>query len=108
MQKIQYISVDKIKADPKQPRQEFIPAEMHKLEKSVKERGILQPIIVEKQGTLFVIVDGERRYKVSKSLGLKIMPCVVYEKMDSLDRLIMRFHLQEQHILLLSEPNQIH
>ncbi|KKM67187.1 hypothetical protein LCGC14_1473740 [marine sediment metagenome] len=92
------IEISKLVADPEQPRQEFEPMAMKRLEESVKKQGILVPLTVEKQkdGT-FLIIDGERRFRTAKKLGLKVVPIIVHEAMDNFERMVTRFHLQEQH-----------
>ena len=97
MNKIEKISIKLIKPDPKQPRQEFdIPA-MKRLIQSVKELGILNPLSLEKVNGTYLIVDGERRFRAAKKLGLTAVPAFVSDKMSEQERLIRRFHLQEQH-----------
>ena len=97
MNKIENININLVKADPKQPRQEFdIPA-MNRLVESIKELGILNPLSLEKTNGTYLIVDGERRYRAAKKLGLKEIPAFISDKMTDGERLIKRFHLQEQH-----------
>lgn len=91
------VDISKILPDPEQPRQEFEPMAMARLEESVKKQGVLVPLAVEKQNGSYLIIDGERRYRVAKKLGLKVLPIVVHEKMDNFGRMVARFHLQEQH-----------
>lgn len=95
---IENVSVKLIVPDPNQPRQEFDPAAMSSLEKSIAKQGILTPLAIEKMdGGKYLLVDGERRYRASTKLGLKEVPAIVYETMDDKERIMTRFHLQEQH-----------
>ena len=96
-QTVTNIEISKIKPDPQQPRQEFDPVEMDRLEKSIAVQGILMPLAVEKQNGNFLIIDGERRFRSAIKLRLKTVPAVIYDKMQAQDRLVTRFHLQEQH-----------
>lgn len=93
------ILLNSIQVDPNNPRQEFDPVELKSLESSIKRNGILTPLAVEEQkGGTFLLVDGERRYRASKSLGLKEVPVVVLPPMSEEERMIKRFNYQEQHL----------
>ena len=93
------ISIKLVDADPDQPRQEFDPVAMDKLEISIKAQGILVPLILEKnyKPGRYLIIDGERRYRTSKKLGLKELPAILIEgPLTREERMIRRFHIQEQ------------
>ncbi len=95
---MQKIKISQIQADPLQPRQEFDVIYLKQLELSIAQHGVLQPIILEKVGVnKYLLVDGERRFRCAKKLGLKEMPAEVVKKMSELERLVKRFHIQEQH-----------
>jgi ParB/RepB/Spo0J family partition protein len=92
------ISLSDIMPDPKNPRQDFEPKKLAELESSIKVNGILSPLIVEElEDGKYLLVDGERRYRASKNLKLKEVPVTIMESMTDAERLIKRFHLQEQH-----------
>lgn len=76
---IKYIPIDNILYSPFQPRIQFKEDEdFEELVKSIKERGILQPILVRKKGEdLYECVAGERRLKAAKKAGLKEVPAVI-------------------------------
>jgi ParB/RepB/Spo0J family partition protein len=95
---MKYVKLSELVPDPTQPRQVFDPKTMELLEKSVSEKGILVPLIVEKtkNGKLLVI-DGERRYRTACKLKLAEVPVEILEPMGAKERMIMRFHLQDQH-----------
>ena len=95
--KITTLSIKDLVADPDQPRQEFEVEALLRLEKSIRRQGVLVPLAVEKRNGKYIIVDGERRYRASTTVGLKELPVIIYETMDDQERLITRFHLQEQH-----------
>lgn len=99
MEKVTLVSLKQIIPDPNQPRQEYEVSAMQRLEKSIKAQGIMVPLAVEKiAGTnTYLLVDGERRYRASTAVGLKEVPVMVYESMDEKERIMTRFHLQEQH-----------
>lgn len=95
---MQQIKLSLIHPDPDQPRQQFNVEAMDTLEKSIKERGILMPLIVEEQSKdNYLLIDGERRYRTSLKLGLKQVPVEIMPKMNAKERMISRFHIQEQH-----------
>lgn len=96
MPEITNIRLDEIVADVNQPRQEFNPTHLATLVKSIKSKGILNPLVIEKQDDgKYLLIDGERRYRSAVQLNLKEVPAIVKEPMNELDRLILRFELQE-------------
>lgn len=62
-----------------QPRKNFDEIELSELSDSIKQNGILQPILVRKKGTKYEIVAGERRYQAAKLAGLKEVPVCIKE-----------------------------
>lgn len=78
-----------LKPNPKQPRTEFKQKELEELCDSIKENGILQPIVIEQAGEKeFYIIAGERRTRASKMAGLTKVP-VVLRKFDEQQKLEM-------------------
>ncbi len=71
------IPVDKISGNPEQPRKSFDQASLKELAASIEEKGIIQPIIVAKNGGNYMIIAGERRFRASKLAGLKEVPVIV-------------------------------
>ena len=80
------IPIDEIVRDEEQPRKEFVKEAIEALAASIKEHGVLQPIVVTKEGDKYKIVAGERRWRASKIAGLKTMPAIV-RSMDLQKRL---------------------
>ena len=75
-----YVPIDRIMPAKNQPRQEVDQKELGELAQSIKENGLIQPIIVRKAGeNKYEVVAGERRYQAAKSLGLKELPTIVKE-----------------------------
>lgn len=74
---IQQIAVAKILANPFQPRKTFDEVAIEELAASILEHGIIQPIIVRKNGKKYEIVAGERRYRAAKMAGLTEVPVIV-------------------------------
>jgi ParB family chromosome partitioning protein len=78
-----YLPLEKIKPARYQPRQEIEEKELEELSRSIKEKGIIQPIVVRKlEEGFFEVVAGGRRYQAAKSLGLKEIPTIVKELDD--------------------------
>lgn len=71
------LDIDTIVRDEDQPRKNFTKASMQELAASIKEHGVLQPIVVVKAGKNYQIVAGERRWRASKLAGLETIPALV-------------------------------
>ena len=72
------IPLDKIEANPFQPRSQFNEESLNELASSIKELGVIQPITVKKaKGDIFVIISGERRVRASRMAGLETIPAYV-------------------------------
>lgn len=76
------ISIDRVKPNQSQPRKNFNEEALNDLADSIKEHGIIQPIIVRPSGKGYEIVAGERRYRAARIAGLKEIPCIVRELSD--------------------------
>jgi ParB family transcriptional regulator, chromosome partitioning protein len=74
---VEKVHVKSIKPNPYQPRKVFDEVAIKELSDSIKEHGILQPIIVRKTGMTYEIVVGERRFRAAKLAGLDEVPAVV-------------------------------
>lgn len=68
--------------NPQQPRSVFEPEAFAELVHSVKEFGVLQPIVVRQKGSGYELIMGERRLRASKEAGLKKIPAIVRETAD--------------------------
>ncbi|WP_432362757.1 ParB/RepB/Spo0J family partition protein [Sporosarcina sp. UB5] len=79
---IENIRLKSIKVNPYQPRKIFDEIAIQELSESIKEHGILQPIIVRKVGTMYEIVVGERRFRAAKLAGLMEIPAVIRQLTD--------------------------
>ena len=71
------VPVGDVVQNPRQPRQHFSPAELEDLIASIKEHGILQPLIVTRARGKYELIAGERRLRASRTLGLKTVPVIV-------------------------------
>lgn len=79
---VQQIPVAKIKPNPYQPRKVFKSEDLQELVQSVKDRGILQPIVVRKKGDQWEIIAGERRFRAAQKLGMLTLPAVEIQASD--------------------------
>lgn len=73
------IAVSDIIPNPLQPRKTFDAAKLAELTESIKEHGVIQPLIVRKNGAKYEIVAGERRWRAAKTAKLKTVPVIVRE-----------------------------
>jgi len=78
-QELLNISLESIQENPRQPRKDFVPEDLADLVISIKEHGILQPIVVTKLGQGFELIAGERRLRASRELELETIPAIVRE-----------------------------
>lgn len=77
------LQIADIVRNPNQPRKTFDEDKLAELADSIKQNGVLQPILVRKKGQKYEIVAGERRYQASKLAGLKEIPAVVRDIDDN-------------------------
>ena len=74
--------IDEVFPNRLQPRKNFDDEKFNELERSIREHGVLQPIIVQKGVNGYELIVGERRWRASKKAGLKIIPAVIREVTD--------------------------
>lgn len=80
--KTNVISMNLIKPNNEQPRKYFDEQNILELSESIREFGIIQPLIVKQDMNNYTIIAGERRWRAAKLLGLKEVPCIVMELTD--------------------------
>jgi ParB family chromosome partitioning protein len=78
----QRIPVDRIRSNPFQPRKTFSSEELHDLVESVREKGVLQPVLVRPVAQGFELVAGERRLRAAQAAGLDVIPALVRKMTD--------------------------
>ncbi|MFA6228202.1 MAG: ParB/RepB/Spo0J family partition protein [Patescibacteria group bacterium] len=78
-ERINQLLVEKILPNPHQPRQSFDVDALNDLAESIREHGIIQPLIVTKKGDDYELIAGERRLKAAKLAGLKTVPSIIRE-----------------------------
>lgn len=74
-----YLKLSLIEPNKEQPRKEFDPERLEELAESIRQYGVLQPIMVQKKGELYEIIAGERRWRAAKIAGLKEIPVIIRE-----------------------------
>ena len=79
-ERIQNLLTKDIEPNPDQPRKHFDQEALNELAESIREHGVLQPIIVSPKGKGYEIIAGERRWRASQIAGIKTIPSVVREK----------------------------
>jgi ParB family transcriptional regulator, chromosome partitioning protein len=76
-ERIQQIELDNLSASPLQPRKEFAPEALQELVNSIREHGIIQPLIVRQVNGRYELIAGERRWRAAQKLGLTKVPVIV-------------------------------
>ena len=84
--RIQNISIAALQANPEQPRGHFDEENLKELSQSIKQHGIIQPLVVTPNGEKYYIIAGERRWRAAKLSGLKTVPAIV-RSAEQLERL---------------------
>lgn len=79
---VQRVAPDQIVPSPLQPRKEFQADQLAELMESIREHGIIQPLIVRRVNGKLELIAGERRFRASSQLGLKELPVIVREASD--------------------------
>lgn len=71
------IAIDRLKPNPLQPRRRWDPESLEELAQSIRETGILQPIVVVPEEDSYTIIIGERRWRAAKKIGLQTIPVII-------------------------------
>ncbi|MGI2328442.1 ParB/RepB/Spo0J family partition protein [Planococcus sp. YIM B11945] len=79
---VSQITISQLRPNPFQPRKIFDDAALQELSDSIKEHGILQPVVVRKSGKHFELVVGERRFRAAKLAKLKEVPAIIKDLTD--------------------------
>ena len=81
-EEIVYVQSGQIKPNPFQPREDFDQQSIEELAQSIKEKGVIQPLLVRRKGDNYELIAGERRLRAANSLGLKEIPIIVRDVSD--------------------------
>lgn len=83
-ERVQMLNISQIQPSRFQPRQTFTPEKIEELANSIKEKGIIQPILVRQiDGNNFEVIAGERRFRAAKHLGISEIPAIVRRVPDA-------------------------
>lgn len=74
---VQYVPIDQISTNPYQPRSHFDPVKLGELSESIRQQGIIQPLVLVKSSDGFEILVGERRYRAALMAGLTSVPAII-------------------------------
>ena len=99
------VPLDRLRANPEQPRKSFNPEALEELARSIEERGIIQPILAEQQDDdSYVIIAGERRFRAAQMAGLTVVPVLpgVFSEDEKLEIAIIE-NIQRQDLTPLEE-----
>ena len=81
-ERVQRVPLSRIRPCPFQPRKDFSPEALRDLADSIKEQGIVQPLIVREQNDHLELIAGERRWRAAQQLGLAEVPVIIREADD--------------------------
>jgi ParB family chromosome partitioning protein len=84
---LMHVALDQISPNPYQPRKTFNEASLEELARSVREHGIVQPLVVTRAGERFKLIAGERRFRAAQKAGLRTVPVVVKDDLKAGDAL---------------------
>jgi len=100
---------DLIQANRFQPRLRFAPEEMAELSRSIAAQGIIQPLVVRREGHGYELVAGERRLRAARMAGLKTVPVVVRDiAVDDLLEVSLVENIQRENLNPLEEADAFH
>ena len=98
------IPLDEIKPNPFQPRRHFDQASLNELAESIRMNGVLQPIIVKKISSGYILVAGERRCKASQIAGFKTVPAIIRDYNNQyLAELALLENIQREDLTIVEE-----
>lgn len=77
-----HLPIEAVERNPDQPRKRFDEAKLEELAASIREHGVVEPILVRREGTKYRIVAGERRWRAAQRAGLREVPAILREASD--------------------------
>lgn len=103
-EKVKSLEINEIVANQFQPRKEFDDEALEELMQSIKQYGVLQPVLVRKTISGYELIAGERRLRASKRAGLKAIPAIVREYSDSeMTEIALIENLQREDLTAIEE-----
>jgi ParB family chromosome partitioning protein len=105
-EEIIYVQTEKIKPNPFQPRENFDSQSIGELAQSIKEKGVIQPLLVRQKGDYYELIAGERRLRAANLLHLKEIPIIIknVEDKDSLELALIE-NIQRQDLNPIEEAH---
>ena len=105
-ERVQSVSLDKLFASPLQPRTVFRDEHLDELVASIKEHGIIQPLIARQRGDRYELIAGERRWRAAQKVGLAEAPVIIREASDQdVLELALIENLQREDLNPIEEAN---
>ncbi len=103
--KLMRLTIEEIRPNPNQPRKTFDDEALTELADSIKQVGLIQPLVVRKTVTGYELVAGERRLRACKLLGMKEVPCIVEDAMVEQESAMVALieNLQRENLHYLEE-----
>ncbi len=96
--------IEQIRPNRNQPRKHFAPEKLEELVASIREKGIIQPLVVTKKDSYYEIIAGERRWRASQKAGLREVPVVIREASeDAVLELALIENIQRQDLNAIEE-----
>lgn len=104
------VPIDQISPNPYQPRKTFNEASIEELARSVREHGIVQPLVVTRSGDRYKLIAGERRYRAAQKAGLDTVPVVIKEDVTENDALEIALieNIQREDLNPIEEAHAYH
>lgn len=104
------VPLDQISPNPYQPRKTFNEASIEELARSVREHGIVQPLLVTRSGDRFKLIAGERRFRAAYKAGLQTVPVVIKDDIKEGDVLEIALieNIQREDLNPIEEANAYH
>ncbi|MDP2938120.1 MAG: ParB/RepB/Spo0J family partition protein [Candidatus Omnitrophota bacterium] len=105
-EEVLYLKLEQIRPSPFQPRVDFDHQSMEELTQSIKEKGVIQPVLVRRSGDFYELIAGERRFRAANLLNLKEIPAIVknVEDRDSLEIALIE-NIQRQSLNPIEEAH---
>jgi ParB family chromosome partitioning protein len=100
------IPIDRLRANPQQPRHHFDRESLEELASSIRVHGVLQPLLVsEERRDRYVLITGERRWRAARLAGLATVPAVIRERVEDAEQLELALveNLQRRDLTPLEE-----
>ena len=105
-----HVAIDQISPNPYQPRKTFNEESIEELTRSVREHGIVQPLVVTRSGDRFKLIAGERRYRAAQRAGLQTVPVVIKDDLREGGALEIALieNIQREDLNPIEEANAYH